>query len=104
MASTSPNRLTEKILILFILLLAAAVHGVNLFGFPYRESDEGTYMGQAWSVSHEHRLSPYTYWYDHSPAGWIQIAAWSRLTGGFHSFGSPIDTGRVLILLMHIAS
>ena len=44
----------------------------------------------------EGRLAPYTYFYDHAPAGWILLAAWMALSGGPHAFGSTIDSGRVL--------
>ncbi len=47
----------------------------------------------------EGRLAPYTYWYDHAPAGWLQIGLWSVLTGGFFSFGSSVESGRVLMLV-----
>jgi hypothetical protein len=49
-------------------------------------------------------LTPYTYWYDHAPAGWLLIAAWSLLTGGFDTFGTAVNSGRVLMLLLHLAT
>ena len=85
-----------------LLLAAGSAHAVNMFHFPYYESDEGTYVSQAWAVVHQGKLSPYTYFYDHSPAGWIQLAAWAKLTGGFHAFGPAINSGRVLMLLMRM--
>ena len=45
---------------------------------------------QAWSCSTSAALSPYSYFYDHAPAGWIQIALWSMLTGGFDRHDSAI--------------
>ena len=39
------------------------------------------------------RLAPYTYFYDHAPAGWILLAAWMGLTGGPFTFGGAIDSG-----------
>jgi hypothetical protein len=45
------------LLILAILLVAALVHGFNMFHFPYYEDDEGTYMSQAWTVVHEGQLA-----------------------------------------------
>ena len=33
-------------------------------------------MQRAWSVLREARLSPYTYFYDHAPVGWITMAGW----------------------------
>lgn len=87
-----------------ILTVAGLVHGINMFRFPYYESDEGTYMAQAWAVAENGALSHYTYWYDHAPIGWMQIALWAKLTGGFHTFGSTIDSGRVLMLLLQLGS
>lgn len=94
----------EWLLVGLIVLTAALAHGYNMFGFPYYESDEGTYMSQAWAVVRQGVLAPYTYWYDHAPVGWIQIALWSILTGGFRTFGPSVNSGRVLMLLMQIGS
>lgn len=87
-----------------IVLVAAVSHGINLFDFPYYHDDEGIYMAQAWAVATQGELAPYTYWYDHAPMGWILIAAWTLLTGGFSTFGTAVESGRVLMLLMHIGS
>ncbi len=87
-----------------ILLISALAHGINMAGFPFYESDEGTYMSQAWAVARLGQLAPYTYWYDHAPVGWFQLAAWSTLTGGFTTFGTPINSGRVFMLLLQVLS
>lgn len=87
-----------------VLLIAALAHGINMFHYPYFEDDEGTYMAQAWAILHQGQLAPYTYFYDHAPAGWIQIAAWELLTGGNATFGGAIQSGRVLMLLFHLGS
>jgi 4-amino-4-deoxy-L-arabinose transferase-like glycosyltransferase len=94
----------ELLLILAVLLIAALAHGFNMFHYPYFEDDEGTYMSQAWAVVHEGQLAYYTYGYDHAPLGWIQIAGWTVITGGFHIFGPAINSGRVLMLLMQVGS
>ena len=98
---------TPVIIVLLILLLAvsAGLHGFRMFEYPYYESDEGTYMSQAWSLIETGDLTPYTYWYDHPPLGWIAIAAWIKLLGDdFFRFGTSVDTGRVFMLLVHLAS
>jgi endo-1,4-beta-D-glucanase Y/4-amino-4-deoxy-L-arabinose transferase-like glycosyltransferase len=87
-----------------LVLLALAVHAYNMFGYPLYLGDEGIYMSQAYAVLKLNALTPYAYWYDHAPAGWLLIAAWSAITGGFHTFGTAIDGGRVLMLLLHIVS
>lgn len=93
-------------LIWFLLLLAIVglVHGINMFDYPFYENDEGTYLSQAWSLITAGELAPYTYWYDHAPFGWIQIALWTLLTGGFYTFGDSVEGGRVLMLLYHLGS
>jgi Dolichyl-phosphate-mannose-protein mannosyltransferase/Glycosyl hydrolases family 8 len=74
----------------------------NLFNFPYYENDEGTYMSQAWAITDLNKLSPYTYWYDHSPLGWILLGIFSYMIGGYNTFGNAVNTGRVVILIMHL--
>ena len=95
----------ERVLLLASLLTGAISHGYQLFLYPLYITDEGIYMEQAWSVVREGLLSPYTYSYDHAPAGWLVIAAWvSLLPHQFETFGNAINTGRVLMLLVHLAS
>jgi hypothetical protein len=56
-------------------------------------------------VIREGQLSPTTYFYDHAPGGWLMIAAWEfLLPGHFETFGNPVNGGRVLMLLLHLAS
>ena len=87
-----------------ILTVAFAAHAYGMFAYPYYENDEGIYMSQAHSLLTEGKLSPYTYWYDHAPFGWITIAGWAGATGGFFTFGPSVNTGRVLMLLAHLAA
>jgi endo-1,4-beta-D-glucanase Y/4-amino-4-deoxy-L-arabinose transferase-like glycosyltransferase len=94
----------EHVLVGLLLLGVGIVHGVNMFHFPYYDTDEGTYVAQARAFAQHSRLAPYTYWYDHAPAGWILIGAWARLTGGFATFGTAIDSGRALMLVLHLGS
>src|SRR5262245_39017245 len=95
----------EGLLVLLALAIGALSHGINLFSYPLYLTDEGIYMQQAWAVLREGALSPYTYFYDHAPAGWLLIAAWVNfLPGQFQTFGNAINTGRVLMLLVHLAN
>ncbi len=81
-------------------------HYQNMFFYPYYENDEGIYQSQAWAISQLKSLTPYTYWYDHAPAGWIILNIATNLIGGFFKFnisGMPsMDTGRIVILLFKI--
>jgi 4-amino-4-deoxy-L-arabinose transferase-like glycosyltransferase len=92
-------------LLVLSLLIGAATHGWNTFRYPLYLTDEGIYSEQAWAVLHEGRLTPYTYFYDHAPLGWLAIAAWvAPLPGQFNAFGNAINTGRVLMVLVHLGS
>jgi 4-amino-4-deoxy-L-arabinose transferase-like glycosyltransferase len=85
--------------------VALVTHAYNVFHYPLYLTDEGIYTEQAWSVLHQGRLSPYTYFYDHAPMGWLTLAAWvGMLPGRFHTFGDPINAGRVLMVLVQLAS
>ena len=86
------------------LLLAAVAHAANMLSFPYFENDEGIYLSQGWAVLTGKGLANYTYWYDHPPVGWMQIALWLGLTGGPLTFGVSVVSGRILMLLVHIGS
>ncbi len=92
-------------LLLFSLVSGAITHGWHLFEYPLYITDEGIYMEQAWSVLREGKLEPYTYFYDHAPAGWLLISGWvSILPFQFETFGDAINSGRVLMLILHILS
>src|SRR5258708_24818339 len=95
----------DRLLVVFSLATGAATHGYNLFMYPLYVTDEGIYIQEAWSVLREALLSPYTYFYEHAPAGWLVIASWvAVLPAQFQTFGSAIDTGRALMLVVHIVS
>ena len=97
--------LSRNALVILAMVTGALTHGYHLFTYPLYITDEGIYMEQAWSVLREGRLSPYTYIYDHAPGGWLVIAAWvSILPHQFETFGNPINSGRVLMLIVHVAS
>lgn len=95
---------TQLLVLIILLCVSGIAHGYNMFGFPYFENDEGTYMSQAWSLLYQNKLAPYTYWYDHAPFGWILLAAWIKLTGGFYTFGFSLNSGRVFMLILHLFS
>ncbi|MDQ3239360.1 MAG: glycosyl hydrolase family 8, partial [bacterium] len=94
----------EYLLIIVLLEISAFAHSYNMFKFPYYENDEGTYMSQAWSVVEKQELAPYTYWYDHAPAGWFLISLWTQLSGGFFTFGFSVNSGRVLMMILQVVS
>ena len=87
-----------------LLVLVGAVHAVGMWGFPRWVDDPGTYLSQAWSLQYQHALSPYSYIYDHAPAGWIQLSLWSMLTNGFNRHDSAIGFGNECMLIAKLAS
>jgi 4-amino-4-deoxy-L-arabinose transferase-like glycosyltransferase len=102
--STAGSRASRTLLIIS-LVSGLVTHGYNLSHYPLWLTDEGIYTQQAWSLINEGRLSPYTYFYDHAPAGWMVMAAWAGvLPGEFHTFGNEVNTERVLMLLVHLVS
>ncbi|MFJ9932336.1 ArnT family glycosyltransferase [Streptomyces virginiae] len=66
-----------------LLLVIVAVQGWNITHFPTLSDDEGTYLAQAWAVQQGEGLAHYTYWYDHPPLGWIQLAGLTYLPSLF---------------------
>lgn len=83
-----------------LLVTILVVQGWNIADFPALSDDEGTYLAQAWALQQGRGLAHYTYWYDHPPLGWIQIAllGWipSRLSPGSMTVG----TMRIAMLLV----
>jgi 4-amino-4-deoxy-L-arabinose transferase-like glycosyltransferase len=102
----SLRRDTAASALLVVALVSGAVtHAYHIFIYPLYITDEGIYMERAWALVREGALSPYTYTYDHAPAGWLAIAAWvSVLPHQFQMFGSAENAGRVLMVLVHLAS
>ncbi len=93
----------EAIIVFLGLAVTFVAHAYNLFNFPHYELDEGTYISNAWAIT-QGLLSPYPYGYGHPPLGWIQIAAWTQLTGGAFTFGNALNSGRVLMLFYVVGS
>jgi 4-amino-4-deoxy-L-arabinose transferase-like glycosyltransferase len=89
----------EALLVGALLGVGVVAHAWNLFNFPRYQGDEGVYVAAAWSVMHGN-VFPYTYSYGHPPLGWAMIGVWCQLTGGFFTFGTAINSGRVFILFL----
>jgi hypothetical protein len=96
------SRLNPSIPILgILLLLTATLRLINLMGSPARLDDEGTYMAQAYAVAEWGELAHYTYWYDHPPAGWLQLALWTVISGPDFG-GNAVAAGRYLMVIMAV--
>jgi hypothetical protein len=87
-----------------VLLVVGLVRAIGMSTFPRYVDDPGTYLSQAWSLQYEGALSPYSYFYDHAPAGWIQIGLWSMLTDGFDRHDTAIGLGNECMLIAALAS
>ncbi|NUK17273.1 phospholipid carrier-dependent glycosyltransferase [Streptomyces lunaelactis] len=92
-------------LLLCFGLLAAIllVQGWNITHFPTLSDDEGTYLAQAWAVQQGDGLAHYTYWYDHPPLGWIQIAALTWLPSLIAPETMTVASMRFAMLLVSAA-
>jgi 4-amino-4-deoxy-L-arabinose transferase-like glycosyltransferase len=101
------HRLRRVIPLALVLFLVAVLYGVNLHGYPeFSKEDEGTYFSQAWMVANQGVLAPYTYWYDHPPVGWVQMAIlFMPLQWVWGSDGIPVQTaGRGMMTLLAVVS
>ena len=91
-------------LLAILLVIVGLATAWNLEGFPGRvDDDEGTYVSQAWAIIYMHTLTHYSYWYDHPPLGWIQIAAFAWLTDGFNRVADAVYVGREFMWLLTLA-
>lgn len=96
---TPRTSVRERVVVGLSLLVVAVAHSVNLAGWPRYWDDEGTYYSQAWSVQHLGSLSPYTYWYDHPPVGWLQMAVFTWIPDLFvGGANSSLLSGRIVMV------
>ena len=102
----SPAQIRERAVVALGLLLVAVVHSLNLAGWPRYWDDEGTYYSQAWAVQHLGALAPYTYWYDHPPLGWLQLAGLSWLPDILvgQDVNSSLLSGRIVMVAYTLAT
>ena len=87
-----------------LLLVVLTVQGWNIARYPTVSDDEGTYLAQAWALQHGLGLAPYTYWYDHPPFAWMQIAVMSWLPGLVFHGGLVVARARLIMLPVTVAS
>ncbi|MFI2202204.1 ArnT family glycosyltransferase [Streptomyces sp. NPDC020192] len=87
-----------------LLVAILVVQGWNIADYPTLSDDEGTYLAQAWAVQQGRGLAHYTYWYDHPPFGWVQIALLSWLPSKLSPGSMTVGTMRITMLLITGAS
>ncbi|GHF35118.1 hypothetical protein GCM10010218_15370 [Streptomyces mashuensis] len=106
--SAGPSRLRHSrpdlLLCGGLLTAILLVQGWNITGFPALSDDEGTYLAQAWSVQEGRGLAHYTYWYDHPPLGWLQMALVTWLPAAVSPGLMAVAPMRCAMLLVSAAS
>lgn len=88
------------------LVAVAAIgvlHAATLSGVRFSD-DEGTYYSQAASFLRNGALAPYTYWYDHPPVGWVQIAPLIGLADAVWHPWSEMLVARAVMVLYAMAT
>ncbi|WP_432171098.1 ArnT family glycosyltransferase [Streptomyces sp. 1222.5] len=98
--SSRPDLLLCGVLLLAILV----VQGWNIADYPTLSDDEGTYLAQAWAVQQGKGLAHYTYWYDHPPLGWVQIALLSWIPSAISPGSMTVGTMRITMLVISAVS
>jgi hypothetical protein len=88
----------DAVLVALLIVIVVTVQAVNIGNFPTVSDDEGTYLAQAWAVQHGLGLAHYSYWYDHPPLGWIQIAMLSWIPALFDHGTQVVEQARVIML------
>src|ERR1700761_6278149 len=97
-------RVSAAVLAALLVLIGLAT-AWNLEGWPGRvDDDEGTYVAQAWAIIYEHTFTHYSYWYDHPPLGWTQIALFAWVTDGFNRVAAAVFVGREFMVLVTLVS
>lgn len=92
------RRHPDGLIMLILVGVIVVVQGVNIANFPTVSDDEGTYLAQAWAIQHGHGLAHYSYWYDHPPFGWMQVAALSWIPALFDHGTMVVPHARVIML------
>ena len=88
-----------------VLVIVAVFHGRNLVGWPLLDNDdEGTYYAQAWAVLNKGELAHYTYWYDHPPLGWLQLALFLEPLQWVAGSLPTVVGGRMVMVLYTVIS
>ncbi|MET9803965.1 phospholipid carrier-dependent glycosyltransferase [Streptomyces sp. NPDC006368] len=95
-----PDLVLCGVLLVAILL----VQGWNIQQYPTLSDDEGTYLAQAWAVQNGRGLAHYTYWYDHPPLGWMQLAVLTWIPSLFAPESMTVASMRGAMLLVSAAS
>ncbi len=94
----------ERIVVLGLAIGAALIHALNMFNYPSwaASGQEGATVYRAWALLEGRDL-----WGDllrAAPAATLGLSAWLGAGSAVQGFGTAIDGGRVLMLLLHVAA
>ncbi|GIE85441.1 ArnT family glycosyltransferase [Actinoplanes regularis] len=89
---------TDLVIAVGLTAMIVTLLAWNITGFPAASDDEGTYLAQAWAVQHGRGLAHYTYWYDHPPLAWIQLAGLSWIPALLAPTLTAVAAGRIAML------
>ena len=95
-------RRPDACIVAALVVIVVTVQGMNIANFPTVSDDEGTYLAQAWAIQHGRGLAHYSYWYDHPPFGWIQIAALSWIPALL--FHGPMVVMHARIIMLPVSA
>ncbi|BCJ41261.1 glycosyl transferase [Actinoplanes ianthinogenes] len=93
----------DLVIALGLTAVIVALLAWNITGFPTASDDEGTYLAQAWAVQHGRGLAHYTYWYDHPPLAWIQLAGLAWIPAWLAPGLTAVAAGRIAMLPVQAA-
>lgn len=91
-------------IVLGLLVACGLLVGTGIARYPTFGDDEGTYVAEAWAFLTHGQLSHYTYWYDHPPLGWIQLALLTWVLGPLAHGSTAIATARHLMVVPALAT
>ncbi|GAQ59317.1 ArnT family glycosyltransferase [Streptomyces acidiscabies] len=103
----SRTRLSKKPDLLLcgaLLTVILVVQGWNIAAYPTLSDDEGTYLAQAWAVQEGKGLAHYTYWYDHPPLGWLQLALLTWIPKALDPGTMTVGSMRAVMLVVTACS
>jgi hypothetical protein len=86
------------------LVVAGLVNGVGLGNSAERGADENTYTASAWLFDALGVMTRFSPLLDHPPLGWLQISAYTGLTGAFDRWEFAVLAGREAMLFFTLAS
>jgi hypothetical protein len=87
-----------------LVATSGAVLARNLSAAPVVGPAEGTVLSRAWAADALGRLNPGAHLYDRPPLGWLQLAAWTRLTSAFERAPTALTAGREAMVVAYVVA